>query len=169
MKIFWIAIAILAVQRIMELLIATRNEKIVRAKGAREYDEKGYRVIVLMHVAFFISLISEYIFLDKTLSNFWIPLLILFLLAQFLRYWAISSLGYFWNTKILVTHGTSSINTGPYKFISHPNYLAVIIEIAVIPLLFSCYLTFIIFSIINLLVLKRRIRIEEQALSTLDS
>jgi len=169
MNLFWIIIAILAIQRLLELLIARRNEKYARAKGAREYDEKGYKVIVLMHIAFFISLISEYIYLGKTLSHYWAPLLIIFLLAQVLRYWAISSLGYYWNTKILITPKTSPINQGPYKYIRHPNYLAVVAEIAVIPLIFSCYLTAIIFTLLNFIALRRRIRIEEQALSTLDS
>ena len=167
MNLFWIILAILAIQRVMELLLARRNEKIVRAKGAREYDPRGYKVIVLMHLAFFISIISEYIFFNKPLNQYWVLLLILFLLAQFVRYWAISTLGYFWNTKILVIPGTNPISQGPYKFIRHPNYLAVIVEIAVIPLLFSCYLTSIIFTVLNLLVLSRRIKIEERALSTL--
>ncbi|MGB2691502.1 MAG: isoprenylcysteine carboxylmethyltransferase family protein [Thermodesulfobacteriota bacterium] len=169
MNLFWIIIAILAIQRLIELLIARRNERIVKSNGAREYDQKGYKLIVLMHIAFFISLISEYVFFGKTLNHYWIPLVILFLLAQALRYWAITSLGYYWNTKILVTPNTSPISRGPYKYIRHPNYLAVIVEIAVIPLIFSCYLTSIIFTILNLIVLRRRIQIEEQALSTLDS
>lgn len=169
MNLFWIIIAILAIQRLLELLIARRNERIARANGAREYDEKGYKVIVLMHIAFFISLISEYVFFGKSLNRYWIALLILFLLAQALRYWAISTLGYFWNTKILITPNTSPISRGPYKYVRHPNYLAVIAEIAVIPLIFSCYLTSVIFTILNLIVLRRRIRIEEDALSTLDS
>lgn len=169
MNLFWIIVAILAIQRLIELLIARRNERIVRANGAHEYDQKGYKVIVLMHIAFFISLISEYVFFGKTLNHYWIPLLILVLSAQVLRYWAITSLGHYWNTKILVTPNTTPISRGPYKYIRHPNYLAVIVEIAVIPLIFSCYLTSIIFTILNLIVLKRRIRIEEQALSTLDS
>ncbi len=169
MNLFWIIIAILGIQRLIELLIARRNERIVKSNGAREYDQKGYKLIVLMHIAFFISLISEYVSFGKTLNHYWIPLVILFLLAQALRYWAITSLGYYWNTKILVTPNTSPISRGPYKYIRHPNYLAVIVEIAVIPLIFSCYLTSIIFTILNLIVLRRRIQIEEQALSTLDS
>ena len=169
MNLFWIIIAILGIQRLIELLIARRKERIVKSNGAREYDQKGYKLIVLMHIAFFISLISEYVSFGKTLNHYWIPLVILFLLAQALRYWAITSLGYYWNTKILVTPNTSPISRGPYKYIRHPNYLAVIVEIAVIPLIFSCYLTSIIFTILNLIVLRRRIQIEEQALSTLDS
>ncbi len=168
MSTFWIFLAILIIQRISELLLARRNEKIVRAKGAREYDEKGYKVIVLMHIFFFISLISEYILLDRTINHFWAPLLILFLIAQILRYWAISTLGYNWNTKILTTPNTRPIRGGPYKYINHPNYLSVVIEIAVIPLIFSCYITSVIFSVLNLLLLKRRIRIEEKALSTVN-
>lgn len=169
MNLFWILITILIVQRLIELLIARRNERIVRANGAIEYDVKGYKVIVLMHVAFFISLVSEYTFFTNTLNQYWLPLLIVFVLAQVLRYWAISTLGYFWNTKILITPDSSPILSGPYKYLRHPNYLAVVTEIAVIPLIFSCYYTSIVFSILNLLVLRRRIRIEEQALSTLNS
>lgn len=165
MSTFWIFLAILIIQRIFELLLARRNERVVRAKGAREYDEKGYKVIVLMHIFFFISLISEYILLDRTINHFWAPLLIFFLIAQIIRYWAISTLGYNWNTKILTTPNTSPIRDGPYKYINHPNYLSVVIEIAVIPLIFSCYITSVIFSVLNLLLLKRRIRIEEKALS----
>jgi len=166
---FWILLTFLLVQRVSELLLAKRNERVARVKGAVEYDEKGYKVIVLMHIFFFISLISEYILLARTLSNFWVPLLILFIIAQILRYWAISTLGYYWNTKILVTPNTSPIRTGPYKYLNHPNYLSVILEIAVIPLIFSCYISFMIFTLLNLVLLKRRIRIEEQALSTMKS
>jgi len=166
---FWIFLTFLLVQRVSELLLAKRNERIARVKGAVEYDEKGYKVIVLMHIFFFISLISDSILLARTLNNFWVPLLILFIIAQILRYWAISTLGYYWNTKILVTPNTSPIKTGPYKYLNHPNYLSVILEIAVIPLIFSCYITSMIFTLLNLVLLKRRMRIEEQALSTMKS
>lgn len=168
MSLFWIFLAILILQRVSELLLAKRNERVVRAKGAREYDEKGYKVIVLMHIFFFISLILEYVLLARTINHFWAPLLILFLCTQVLRYWAISALGHNWNTKILVTPNDIPVRGGPYKYLNHPNYLSVVIEIAVIPLIFSCYITAVIFSLLNLLLLKRRIRIEEQALSTLN-
>jgi methyltransferase len=72
---FWIFLTFLLVQRVSELLLAKRNERVARVKGAVEYDEKGYKVIVLMHIFFFISLISEYILLARNLSNFWVPLL----------------------------------------------------------------------------------------------
>ena len=166
MKLFWIFISLVVFQRIAELIVAKRNERIARREGAVEFDRKGYKVIVAMHIAFLISIVAEYVFLNRTVNSHWIVLITLFLLAQILRYWAIASLGKHWNTKILVIPGSGLIRKGPYNYISHPNYIAVIIEIAALPLIFSCYITFLVFSVLNLLVLKRRIRIEEEALST---
>ena len=161
---FWIFLFVLISQRLIELLIAKRNERILKAQGGIEFDKNGYRVIVVMHVAFFVSLISEKVFLHRTLNTYWFVFAVLFVGAQFLRYWAIKSLGVYWNTKILVLPNHQLINGGPYKYLRHPNYIAVIVEIAVIPLLFSCYITAIVVSVINLLLLNRRVRIEEMVL-----
>lgn len=165
MKLFLIIVSLIVIQRIFELLIAGRNERTQKKEGAVEYDRKGYRVIVAMHVCFFVSLVLEYTFLKRTLNAYWELFILVFVLAQILRYWSIASLGKYWNTKILVKPGTPLIRKGPYKYLKHPNYLAVVIEIAVIPLIFSCYLTSLIFSVTNLVLLSRRINIEERALS----
>lgn len=154
----------LIIQRVLELLWARRNERIVKAKGAVEFDRNGYKSIVFLHVLFFISLFFEKIFFHRELNQLWYIFLIIFILAQFLRYWAIYSLGFYWNTKVLVIPGSKIVNRGPYKFVNHPNYLAVIIEIAVIPVIFSCYYTSLFFTILNILILKRRTKIEETAL-----
>lgn len=152
-------------QRLVELYIAKRNKKILFNRGAVEYDRNGYAYIVIMHSAFFVSLILEYFLLDTNLNKYWTYLIIIFLLAQGLRYWAIVSLGTFWNTRVIVLNNTRAEVSGPYKFFRHPNYLAVLIEIPVIPLIFSCFITAILFSLINLIVLRRRIQIEEKALN----
>jgi methyltransferase len=89
------------------------------------------------------------------------------MLAQLLRYWAIRSLGKFWNTRILIVPGERLVTMGPYRYLKHPNYVSVIIEIAVIPLIFSCYITAAVFTVLNILALRRRIKIEESALSRL--
>lgn len=154
----------LIIQRVLELLWARRNERIVKAKGAVEFDRNGYKNVVFLHVLFFISLLFEKIFFHRELNQLWYIFLIIFILAQLLRYWAIYSLGFYWNTKVLVIPGAKIVNRGPYKFVNHPNYLAVIIEIAVIPVIFSCYYTSLFFTILNILILKRRIKIEETAL-----
>ncbi|MGH7799274.1 MAG: isoprenylcysteine carboxyl methyltransferase family protein [Thermodesulfobacteriota bacterium] len=160
---FWLFLLFVILQRLIELLIARRNEKILKAQGAIEFDKNGYRVIAAMHVAFFISLICEKVFFQRTLNTYWIVFAVLFAGAQVLRYWAIKTLGLYWNTKILVLPNHKLVNTGPYKYLRHPNYIAVITEIAVIPLIFSCYLTSVIFSLINIFLLRRRIKIEEDA------
>ena len=162
---FIIFLSIIIIQRISELILSKRNKNYLISKGAIEYDKEGYKYIVLMHNLFFISVITEFVFLERQINEYWKILLIIFICTQLLRYWAIFTLGKRWNTKILVLPNTESIRSGLYKHLKHPNYIAVIIEIAIIPLLFSCYYTAIVFSILNLIVLKRRIRIEEEVLN----
>jgi methyltransferase len=164
---FYIIVGLVIIQRLVELVIAKKNEKKSLAAGGIEYDKKGYSGIVIMHVMFFISLFAEYFYFEHTLNKFWIIFLILFIAAQGLRYWAIISLGNLWNTRIIIVPGSKLVHSGPYKYFKHPNYMAVITELAVLPLMFSCFFTTIIFSAANLLLLKRRIAIEENALEEL--
>ena len=167
MKIFLLFLTFVILQRLSELMLAKRNEKTVRNEGAVEYDAGGYRVIVIMHTAFLVSFVAEYFLLGRSLSPYWLPLVCVFVAAQLLRYWAIRSLGKFWNTRILIVPGERLVTKGPYKYLRHPNYVSVVIEIAVIPLIFSCYITAVVFTVLNLLALRRRIRIEESALLSL--
>lgn len=164
---FYIIVGLVIVQRLVELVIAKRNEKKSFAAGGIEYDKKGYLVIVIMHIMFFISLFAEYFYFNRTLNEFWVIFLVLFILAQGLRYWAIVSLGNMWNTRIIIVPGSKLVKSGPYKYFKHPNYMAVITELAVLPLMFSCFVTAIVISAVNLLLLKRRIAIEENALEKL--
>lgn len=151
-------------QRGVELVIAKRHERKLKSIGAMEIDRIGYRFIVGMHIAFFVSLVLEKLFLNRTLNQWWIILVIIFCAAQVLRYWAIVSLGIYWNTKILVVPNHPLLKKGPYKFLLHPNYVAVVIEFVVIPLIFSCYITAVVFTILNAAVIRRRIEIETLAL-----
>ena len=167
MMLFYILTGFVIAQRLLELVIAKKNEKISLSKGGVEYDKGGYIVIVIMHILFFISLYTEFFYFERTLNKFWIIFLILFIAAQALRYWAIFTLGTMWNTRIIIVPGSELIKTGPYKYFKHPNYMAVITELAVIPFMFSCFFTAVIFSSVNLLLLKRRIEIEENALENL--
>lgn len=162
--IFSIFLLLVLLQRALELLFAKRHERKLKNLGAKEIDKSGYSFIVAMHAAFFASLILEKIFLNTQISRWWMFLGLLFCLAQILRYWAIASLGVYWNTKVLVVPHHPILKGGPYGILRHPNYIAVITELAVIPLIFSCYITSIVFTIVNALVILRRIRIEMRAL-----
>jgi methyltransferase len=164
---FPIFVSFVILQRFVELFIAKKNEKKMLALGATEYDRSAYKYIVLMHTFFFLSLFAEYYFLERDLNYYWPLFLGLFVAAQVLRYWVIAALGIFWNTRIIILKGSTLIKKGPYLHFRHPNYAAVTTEIAVIPLMFSCFYTAIVFSIINIFVLKRRIEIEEAKLDEL--
>lgn len=164
---FTVFVTVVIFQRLIELFIARKNEKKMLALGAVEYDGSSYKYIVLMHSLFILSLIAEYYFLHRTLNYYWPLFLGLFIAAQILRYWVIYTLGIYWNTKIIILKGSTLIKKGPYLHFRHPNYAAVTTEIAVIPLLFSCFYTAIVFSIINIFVLKRRIAVEETKLAEL--
>lgn len=161
----WSFILFVLAQRVLELLLANLHEKKLKNLGAVEIDNSGYRFIVGMHAAFFVSIILEKTEFHRPLSSFWMILLCIFFAAQTLRYWAIRSLGIYWNTKILVAPSHQALRKGPYKFLRHPNYIAVIIEIAVIPLILSCYITSVVFTIVNAFVIARRIRIEVVSLA----
>ena len=161
---FYIIITIVIIQRLVELLIAKRNEKWMRSQGAFEAGAGHYPIMVMMHIAFFISLLLEVLVINKPLSPLWIPLLSLFLIAQIARVWCLTSLGKFWNTKIILLPGAEVVKKGPYKFIRHPNYVIVTTELLVLPLLFSAYFSAFVFSFLNLWMLSVRIPTEEKAL-----
>lgn len=157
----------ISLQRIVELRIAKSNEKWMKQRGAIEFGEKHYRYMVTMHLLFFILLSCEKFFLNRGLSTLWSILLIVFLVAQLFRIWAITSLGRFWNTKIIVLRNATVIRKGPYRFIKHPNYFVVAIELAVVPLLFNAYFTAVLFTFLNIIMLMIRIPEEEKALRDL--
>jgi methyltransferase len=162
--VFSIVISIVILQRLVELVVAKRNEKWMRGQGAFEAGAAHYPVMVSMHIAFFFSLIAEVLLFDKSLSSVWILFLIIFLVTQLARIWCLTSLGKFWNTKIIILPGANVVQKGPYKWIRHPNYVIVATELLVLPLMFSAYFTAIIFSFLNVWMLSVRIPAEEKAL-----
>ena len=164
---FQIIIGLIILQRLVELGIAKSNEKWMKQRGAIEFGVKHYRYMVLIHVLFFISLLTEKIYLKHGLSQIWPLLLSVFLLAQLIRIWVISTLGRYWNTKIIVLRDAKIIKKGPYLYIKHPNYFVVTIELLVIPLLFNLYITACLFTVLNAVILMVRIPTEEKALKEL--
>lgn len=162
--IFYIILSIVIVQRLLELVIAKRNEKNMRAQGAYEVGASHYPLMILLHVSFFISLLIEVNTFNLTPSPLFLLFLVMFLCVQGLRIWCLMSLGSFWNTKIIVLPGAHVVTKGPYKYLRHPNYLVVSMEIALLPLMFEAYFTAICFTILNAIMLSIRIPTEERAL-----
>ncbi|WP_027725080.1 isoprenylcysteine carboxyl methyltransferase family protein [Tuberibacillus calidus] len=162
---FYLLFALVILQRIVELAIAKRNERLLREKGAYEVGEAHYKWIVLLHTLFFIVLYAEVTLFDKRPASwFWLPF-VFFIAAQVVRVWAIRSLGVFWNTKIIVLPGAEVVAKGPYRYLRHPNYLIVATEFLTLPLIFQAYFTALTFSLLNTaIILGMRIPDEEKAL-----
>jgi methyltransferase len=157
-------ITIVCIQRIIELVIAKRNEQWMIKQGAYEVGAKHYPYMIALHTAFFLSILFEVSIFNRPISPIWLALLVLFIITQIARVWCLRSLGRFWNTKILILSGANVVKKGPYKYIRHPNYLIVGIEILLLPLMFQAYLTAIIFTCLNMAMLAVRIPAEEKAL-----
>ena len=143
-----------------ELFIAKRNEKWLLQNGAIEYGKSHYPFMIAMHTLFILSIITEYLLRGYTPIS-WV-FLALFVLVLSFKFWALSSLGKYWNTKIYRVPGVYPVKKGPYKFLRHPNYLEVVLEIAIIPLVFHLYYTAVIFTILNAAMLTVRIREENR-------
>lgn len=159
-------VAFVALGRLIELRIAGGNRRELLARGGVEAAPGHYRWMVLLHSAFLISCPLEVWLLGRPfLPALGIPMLLLVVLATGLRYWVISTLDGRWTTRIVVLPGSSPVTGGPYRFLRHPNYLAVITEIFALPLVHTAWLTAIVFSLLNTLILRVRIRAEEEALS----
>ena len=146
--------------RLIELRVAARNEKWLRENRAIEYGQNHYPFIVALHTFFFLAMIVEYIMRGGANINYMV--LAVFLVLIIFKIWTISSLGKYWNTKILRVPNSIFIKKGPYKYFKHPNYFIVICEIIVIPLVFGLYYTAIIFTILNGIMLSVRIKEEEK-------
>jgi methyltransferase len=160
-----LAVALVAVQRLFELVLARRNERRTRARGAVERGQRHYLLIVALHTLWLVCTLVEGLLRGPDIPAFWPVPLALFLLVQPLRYWAIFSLGERWNTKILVLPGEKPIRRGPYRYLNHPNYVVVVVEILTFPLIFGAWITGLVFTVLNAAILSLRIREENRALS----
>lgn len=165
MLLFYIIISLVIIQRITEVFIAKQNEKKMLAQGAYEVGASHYPYMVALHVSFFVSLIAEVLIFERGISPLFPLFLLIFLFVQGLRIWCLTTLGTFWNTKIIILPGARVVSKGPYLFIKHPNYVVVCIEIVLLPLMFQAYITALCFTLLNLAMLSVRIPLEEKALS----
>ncbi|UCZ55221.1 hypothetical protein LGQ02_03065 [Bacillus shivajii] len=165
---FWFLLLLIIFQRGIELVLAKKNEQWMKERGAKEFGEQHYKWIVLLHLSFFISLTVEVFYKGAELISWWPFVLSIFLVAQIGRVWVLTSLGKYWNTKIIVLPGEEKVRKGPYQWIRHPNYVIVAIELVSLPLLFQAYITAVVFTILNACILLLvRIPKEEEALNWL--
>jgi len=161
--VFILFMCFLISQRMFELYIAKRNGKWLLQNGAIEYGREHYPYMVTMHTLFIFALIAEYLWRGESGTNY--ILLSFFFILIGIKAIVVSTLGHYWNTRIYRVPGTRPVATGIYKYVKHPNYIIVIIEIAIIPLTFHLYYTALIFTVLNAAMLYVRIGVENKALA----
>jgi len=153
-------IGFLVVQRLAELALAHWNTSRLRAAGAAEFGAVHYPLIMALHALWLIGL---WVFgHDRPVDPAWLAI---FALLQAGRVWVIASLGRRWTTRIIVPPGAPAVARGPYRYIKHPNYLIVALEIAVVPLALGLPLIALVFSLANAALLALRIHVENDALA----
>lgn len=162
MTVFHAVLAFVVVQRLAELAWSTRNTRRLLARGAQEAGAKHYPLFVLLHASWLIALALT---VPADTPPHW-PLLGLFGLLQLLRLWVVTTLGPYWTTRVITLETAPLVRHGPFHWLRHPNYAVVVGEIAVLPLAFGAWQIALVWSLLNALLLRHRIRIEEAALQS---
>lgn len=155
----------IAVERLVELLVARRNAAWSMSQGGREFGQGHYPAMVSMHALLLVSCIAEVSERHRPfIPGVGWPMVTVVALSTVVRWWCVGVLGKHWNPRLIVIPGAPLVRRGPYRWLHHPNYSAVVAEVAALPLVHSAWLTAIAFTTVNALVLKVRIRTENAAL-----
>ena len=163
MPLLWIFVYLL-LERLFELFLSRRHCRALALRGGREFYPETFPRMVALHTGFFLALLGESYPWHVPAGMFTSSLIILFVLLQVSRYWCIVSLGEYWNTRIVLVPGGNVKKSGPYRLLSHPNYLVVTLEFLILPLLMHAPYTLALFFPANLLIVRQRIRLEEKSL-----
>lgn len=155
-----VILALVTVQRLGELILSRYNTARLLARGAIEIAPGHYPLIIATHAAWLIAL---WVWGRDQDVNF--VALSVFILLQVFRFWVLATLGPRWTTRIVILPDAPMVTSGPYRYLSHPNYAIVVAEIAVLPLALHLYLLALVFTVLNALVLGIRIRAEARALA----
>ncbi|HPG25148.1 MAG TPA: isoprenylcysteine carboxylmethyltransferase family protein [Myxococcota bacterium] len=157
---------VVAVERLYELWLSRRNAERAFRAGGIEVGAEHFRWMRGLHTAFLAACALEVLLLHRPFDpRVGLPMLGLALLAQLLRYWAIATLGDRWNVRVIAVPGRPVVTGGPYRWLRHPNYVAVVVEGFALPLVHGAWLTAIVFSFLNAWLLRVRIEVEERVLS----
>ena len=163
-----ILIALVAGERLVELVVTKRNVTWSLAHGGFERGQGHYPAMVALHTGLLAGCLIEAAVADRPFvpALGW-PMVAVVLAAQTLRWWCIATLGRQWCTRVVVVPGLGRVTRGPYRLMSHPNYVAVVVEGVALPLVHTAWITAIVFTALNAVLLRVRIRVENAALAEL--
>jgi methyltransferase len=163
---YFALLLLVGAERLYELRLSKRNADLAFARGGVEMGREHFGWMRVLHAGFLLACALEVAWFHRSFDpRVGLPMLALALSAQALRYWAIASLGPRWNVRVIVMPGEPVVTDGPYRWVRHPNYAAVVLEGVAIPLIHGAWLTALVFSALNALLLRVRIQVEERALS----
>jgi methyltransferase len=167
---WWFVALVLLVglERLAELVVSNRNAAWSLARGGVETGRRHYPPMVLLHTGLLAGAVAEVLLADRRFVPVlgW-TMLVVTAAAQALRWWCIGTLGPRWNTRVIVVPGLALVRSGPYRWLRHPNYLAVVLEGLALPLVHSAWLTAAVFTVLNAALLRVRLRVENAALATI--
>jgi methyltransferase len=168
MVFYVLLIGAVALERVAELLVSKRNRAWSRAHGGVEFGAAHYPQMVILHLGLLSGCLAETILLHRPfLPALGWSMLVIVVAAQGLRWWCIATLGRQWNTRVVVVPGAARVTQGPYRFLSHPNYVAVVVEGVALPMVHTAWITALTFTVLNAAVLRVRIKVENAALASL--
>ena len=165
---YLLLIGAVAIERLAEIVVAQRNRGMSKQRGGVELGARHYPVMVVLHTGLLAGCLLEPVVLHRPFipALGW-PMLLIAVAAQALRWWCITTLSYQWNTRVIVIPGAERVTGGPYRFLPHPNYVAVIAEGIALPLVHTAWITALVFTILNAALLRTRIHVENAALASL--
>ena len=165
---FTVLVALVGLERVAELVVSTRNAAWSRERGGVESGLGHFPFMVVLHTALLVgALVEAWLRRPDVPSLLAWSMLALVVASQALRWWCIATLGRRWNTRVIVVPGLAPVSAGPYRFLRHPNYVAVVVEGVALPLVHAAWITAVVFTVLNAGLLAVRIRTEDAALATL--
>jgi len=164
--VYWALLSVIACERVAELVVSARHANALLRRGGTEYGFGHFPVMIVLHVGLIAGCVLEPLLGHRTfIPALGFPMLALTVLANGLRWWCIATLGERWTARVIVMPGTPLVRSGPYRWFAHPNYVAVIVEGAALPLTGSAWITACAFTVLNAALLTVRIRCEAAALA----
>jgi methyltransferase len=167
---FTVLVALVGVERLVELVVSNRNAAWSLRRGGWETGRGHYPVMVLLHTGLLVGMLVEAWVRRPSVSPLLAgTMLVLAVASQVLRWWCITTLGPRWNTRVIVVPDLPLVRSGPYRWLSHPNYVAVVVEGFALPLVHAAWVTALVFTVANAALLRVRLSVENDALSTVSS
>jgi methyltransferase len=165
---FTVLVLLVGLERLAELVVSKRNAAWSLARGGVESGFSHYPFMVVLHTGLLVgALVEAFVRRPDVPGALAWSMLVVVLLTQGLRWWCITTLGPRWNTRVIVVPGLAPVTGGPYRVLSHPNYVAVVLEGVALPLVHAAWITAVVFTVLNAVLLTVRIRVENAALATL--